>query len=385
METNLMAIYVADVFAMTLVAMLFVSNLWRIGEKKTENTILTPMLFSIFLCGIFDYVSFLADGHPGAVARFLVYSGNIWLFICNMVIGYGWIILLSRHFKYTISKRHMMVLRGTCIVGGALLAVNFFVPIVFEVDEFNRYHRGPVFWLYLLIQVSFVFDGLRMYYRLMKKGGKLRFFPAWIFAIPLGIGVFLQAQHYGISTIIPCLAISFTGVMMGLQNEMIYTDKLTSLYNRSYLDSLKEHLFSRKRPVYTLMMLDINGFKRINDNYGHRMGDDTLIATGKVLMKAAGELGTAIRYAGDEFVILLNTLDEAEIQDCVTRVREGIEDFNKTKAMPFELSLSIGYCTINLSEQTPDEIMNMADKKMYEDKDRYYESHERYERTKKKL
>lgn len=383
MDMNLMAIYVADIFAMTLVAMLFVSNLWRSREKKTENTILTPMLFSIFLCGMFDYIAFLADGHPGTLARVFVYVGNIWLFVCNMIIGYGWIMLLSRHFKYKISRRHLMVLQGTCFVGGILLIVNFFVPIVFRVDESNSYHRGPFFWIYLLIQVSFVFDGLRMYYRMMKKGGKLRFFPAWIFAIPLGIGVFLQSQYYGISTIIPCLAISFTGVMMGLQNEMIYTDKLTGLYNRSYLDSMREHLFSRKRPVYTLMMLDINGFKRINDTYGHRMGDDTLISTGRILGEAAGELGTAIRYAGDEFVILLNTLDETEVQDCVTRVRTGIDEFNKSAVMPFELSLSIGYCTINLSEQTPDEIMNMADKKMYEDKDKYYESHERYERSKK--
>jgi diguanylate cyclase (GGDEF)-like protein len=74
---------------------------------------------------------------------------------------------------------------------------------------------------------------------------------------------------------------------------------------------------SGKNAEYTAMMLDLNGFKHINEAYGHQEGDNALIKTGQLLRKAVSSYGTVIRYAGDEFVIILNTQVDSILREVV--------------------------------------------------------------------
>jgi diguanylate cyclase (GGDEF)-like protein len=91
-------------------------------------------------------------------------------------------------------------------------------------------------------------------------------------------------------------------------SRLIFEDELTGIYNRRFLlnyfeykipwDSLENH------PV-SLIMLDIDYFKQINDTHGHETGDQALIWMATLLREVAGEAGLPVRYAGDEFIILL--------------------------------------------------------------------------------
>ena len=123
-----------------------------------------------------------------------------------------------------------------------------------------------------------------------------------------------------------------------------------------------------------MMMLDMNGFKSINDNFGHSQGDETLVSLADILEKTVGEDGTVVRFAGDEFVILLNTEKENVAEKCKVQIKENLDEFNKSSQKNYKLSASIGYGVFDLSKCSIDRILRRIDKRMYEDKKAYYAS-----------
>jgi diguanylate cyclase (GGDEF)-like protein len=154
-------------------------------------------------------------------------------------------------------------------------------------------------------------------------------------------------------------------------SRLIFEDELTGIYNRRFLlnyfeykipwDSLENHPIS-------LIMLDIDYFKQINDTHGHEAGDQALIWVATLLRKAAGEQGLPIRYAGDEFIILLpKTEKQAALQIAERLVElvherpvhlEGTED-------EFPLTLSIGVASAPEDAQTGKDLIQKADTALY--------------------
>ena len=96
-------------------------------------------------------------------------------------------------------------------------------------------------------------------------------------------------------------------------SRLIFEDELTGIYNRrflfQYLQTRVQWETLDKHPL-SLIMLDLDEFKQINDSYGHQIGDQTLIYVAGLLKEIAGENGMAIRYAGDEFMLLLLQMDK---------------------------------------------------------------------------
>lgn len=119
-------------------------------------------------------------------------------------------------------------------------------------------------------------------------------------------------------------------------------------------------------------MIDLNGFKQINDHYGHSEGDVALIIAADVLRKSFSEYGVVTRYAGDEFVVMLNTVDESLVLALIKNAKRNFEEENKTNDKPYLLSASMGYATADLKVETIYNFMNRIDHQMYQDKLAYY-------------
>ena len=185
-----------------------------------------------------------------------------------------------------------------------------------------------------------------------------------------------------ISTIWIGAALAVDFLFMALQNDTLYRDRLTKLYNRMFLDLLKNVMEkASKNKSFTAMMLDLNGFKLINDNFGHSVGDEALIVTGNLLREAVGPYGAVIRFAGDEFIIILNTHNDELIQRIVENINNVFDNFNKAKKAQYELSISLGYSKVNLKESSIDEVMKEIDEKMYLDKQEKHKAHPEWDRA----
>lgn len=159
-----------------------------------------------------------------------------------------------------------------------------------------------------------------------------------------------------------------------LQNELSYIDPLTKVYNRNYLNQIMDSL-ERKGTDMGGIMIDLDDFKSINDVYGHSTGDDALIDAARVMRLALPAAAMLMRFAGDEFIILIKTGDSEEIEDCVRNIRSSLREFNETSDRKYKLSFSIG-TSIFRSGMTSDSFLKEMDSNMYIEKNqKHYERH----------
>lgn len=147
---------------------------------------------------------------------------------------------------------------------------------------------------------------------------------------------------------------------------------LTKLYNRTYYEDELARL-GRKGPwPVSVVAVDLNGLKVINDQFGHADGDGLLRRTGEVLKKAVGEQACVARIGGDEFMILLPGRDERGAATVVEQIKKVVE-LNNQFYPGARLSLSIGQATCMQGDRLSDTV-KLADSRMYEAKRAYYET-----------
>jgi len=151
-------------------------------------------------------------------------------------------------------------------------------------------------------------------------------------------------------------------------------DGLTQLYNKKYFfDALpKEFSFARreKKPL-SILMMDIDYFKKINDTYGHIAGDAVLQTIGKYLKETVRLENIACRFGGEEFVILLKNCTPDQAYFVAERIRQNIEKAKvKTKGGEITITISIGIATYDgKNYDTFDDVMQAADQNLYKAKE----------------
>jgi two-component system cell cycle response regulator len=152
-------------------------------------------------------------------------------------------------------------------------------------------------------------------------------------------------------------------------------DALTGCYNRGMGLSLLENEIrniKRNNGVCSVCFLDVNKLKYVNDNFGHFEGDELLVLVCKFIKTCLKDEDILCRLGGDEFIIIFPGSIEADSESEIRRVIKYIELQNKNKLKPYNISFSYGIVEINHhSDKNIDEIIQMADEKMYEDKERY--------------
>ncbi|HKV37897.1 MAG TPA: HD domain-containing phosphohydrolase, partial [Blastocatellia bacterium] len=155
--------------------------------------------------------------------------------------------------------------------------------------------------------------------------------------------------------------------------ESALTDNLTGLPNSRYMYSFFEQERSRaERQGYplVLMMMDLDGFKKINDTYGHHVGDDILRHTSQVVRRRLRLGDTLIRYAGDEFVAVLHQATKEIVEDLKMRLQAAVDGFahEVRPGRVARIGVSIGSATYGIDGFAIDELMEVADQRMYDDK-----------------
>jgi diguanylate cyclase (GGDEF)-like protein/PAS domain S-box-containing protein len=148
-------------------------------------------------------------------------------------------------------------------------------------------------------------------------------------------------------------------------------DILTGLYNRQYFEQEIERLQNSRRQPISILVMDMNGLKKINDTQGHAVGDEQLRVAAREIRKAFRPDDIVARIGGDEFVILLPETDTTTTIKVVERVKEVIHDFNQLNPEHNPISFAIGFAT---SESTPNlsDVLRNADRDMYIQKAIHY-------------
>lgn len=157
------------------------------------------------------------------------------------------------------------------------------------------------------------------------------------------------------------------------------TDQLTGLFNRNYFDRVLEEWREKARPEkpFSVIFGDINGLKKINDTYGHQAGDMMIRSCASLLNQAVRNSDLVFRLGGDEVVILCPTTTLAHAVELLKRIRLGMETLrvpcvDEKSGNITEERVHISFGAACSTENGPAEVVSLADKRMFEEKNRYY-------------
>jgi diguanylate cyclase (GGDEF)-like protein/PAS domain S-box-containing protein len=144
-------------------------------------------------------------------------------------------------------------------------------------------------------------------------------------------------------------------------------DILTGLYNRNYFEAEMERLQKSRQFPISILMIDVDGLKKVNDLLGHPVGDDVLRRSATVLTRTFRPEDVVARIGGDEFVVILPDTDSAAAFQAEQRLKTLLKDHNQDLAENPFLSLSIGVACGNKKSQLS-EVLAQADRAMYAEK-----------------
>ena len=151
------------------------------------------------------------------------------------------------------------------------------------------------------------------------------------------------------------------------------TDSLTGLYNRRYMDThvenmLKEAMDSKRQ--LSVLMLDIDHFKMVNDTYGHQAGDEVIKEFANRILKNIRPSDLAVRYGGEEFVVLLPFTDTENAKVVAERIRGNVMEpaFSLGDGNKINKTVSIGIGTLDLTGDAAEKLIHRADEALYKAK-----------------
>ena len=157
-------------------------------------------------------------------------------------------------------------------------------------------------------------------------------------------------------------------------NDQVSLDELTKLNNRTQLkryvvsESIKQ---GTDKTVRYILMIDLNKFKGINDQYGHIEGDNALKRTAEALKLACSDntlKAFIARYGGDEFIVITKTDNEEKIKELCSNIKATLIRLNDESGANYELTASIGYSTYNGDISEFQTALGRADEALYNDK-----------------
>lgn len=161
------------------------------------------------------------------------------------------------------------------------------------------------------------------------------------------------------------VAISHARLFRQVQQQAM-TDALTGLYNHGYFQDRLDRetkLADRNNDQVSLVLLDLDRLKVINDTHGHRSGDLTLCHVAKMMKTVVREVDVTARYGGEEFVVILPSCDRENALVVAERLREAIA--STPVARVGQVTASIGVATYPTGAKTKEELVDMADRAMY--------------------
>ncbi|MFQ9943196.1 MAG: GGDEF domain-containing protein [Faecalibacterium sp.] len=199
------------------------------------------------------------------------------------------------------------------------------------------------FWLYLTntvctgatVSVGYAWC-LYVDFRVYRSIGRLR-------RRHLLLGTLLQGAFYGMAFGWLSVAIAFVLVDSQTRSLRGYTDELSGLFGRKYMNYCLDRIHAtQEKDVYGIMM-DVNCFKEINDTYGHAEGDRAIQEIGHILSGALAANSVAIRMSGDEFMVLIRHGSEELLDKTCAAIERRVQHYNETApAGSFQLSFSTG-------------------------------------------
>ena len=257
-----------------------------------------------------------------------------------------------------------------CCINGVLAVASYFWPVLFYIADDNAYTRGPLFFMSPLISYFSYFFHLAFLYsnkkRLSKEEGVSL---ASLSALPALLSV-LQLHYFVYLTIWNSIALALVVNYIFIMYSQAKYDRLTGLGNRIIYEECLAGFCGESHVLLSVINIDLDDFKQINDSFGHQEGDRALKFFAEQLKTVFAENGEAIRLGGDEFIVLLRERRSDKLEAYMQNLKDRVENFNRHNEMAYSLQFSYGIAIFDRSYGDIYDFIRHSDRLMYEAKQR---------------
>ncbi len=269
---------------------------------------------------------------------------------------------------YEPTKLHKFLSSSLFTVCSGFIFVNIFTKSMYEVINYKITYgvTYPLFILFLSLYTCYI-----LFYIIKNK--KLLTHAQILLLIVLQITtlvfLILQVCFYHSVSGFPIQAVIGMFFIITFQDKLMSHDSLTRTYTRSYFESKLDSYARKKSYDYTLAFIDMDDFKKINDEYGYNEGDIALATFAKIVMDTLNCDEKLIRYGGDEFILFIPYREVAKVEHSLQLIKESIEHYNTLSDKEYNLEYSISYEAYDVDKYTsPSMLLHMIDNKMYTNK-----------------
>lgn len=334
----------------------FIISYFTINKKK-ENLYFAIMCFLMFLRGLFINSRIFVQIFPNIPYELLskIAALTFYLFITFYVL------FLNDVFDNKVKFKKAVIIFGTMFTTLCLITNN---------TVYDKMGIWGQFTCIIIIIYIFYFLIIESHKKNKKAQSNLFSFTILAMTTVNDILVYTSILNsyylieYGMLVFV---AIEFILIMNDNSEEhkkldKLYKDGMTGLYNNEYIKKILSKEISNDN-IFSTIMIDIDDFKKINDNYGHLFGDRVITEVAENLETIVGQQGYVSRYGGDEFLIVLPKFSKKDAVSTAHFIRSSIKDLNKYYINNAYISLSIGVCENQV--KTVDECINIVDDLLY--------------------
>ncbi|PRR82618.1 GGDEF domain-containing protein [Clostridium vincentii] len=354
-----------------LLSILLIHAYFNINRKKVTNKLIICIMGLVCFSLLLETVSILLNNED--LKQFVVLHKlvNIIGFMMAPVILFIGSIFnkewINRYQKEKLVVNKILLI--PLIINGVAALISYNKNGVFHVTSQNLYERGPLFFITPCVTYIFFSYNLYIIYKHREKLTYSEFctlsllyiVPAIFTSIQLRYSIYLTAWNSAAIIIV----ISYIFIL----NDQAYRDTLTGLQNRLAYDHYSQNISQKKLKKLNIVYIDIDDFKAINDRYGHCEGDEA-IKVFAYLLRESFQLRQKklIRLGGDEFLIIIENQPTENVTAYIESLVQNFEDYNNRGEKPYRLSFSYGRSCYTKPVKNICQLLECADKSMYEQK-----------------
>ena len=337
--------------------------------SSTQQLLFSMLGYTSAAYIFFDMIWTLSDGVStpvGITANWISNAVSFSLFAIACLIWFFYSETMQGSRFLATRYRMALVALPTAVVV-ALAFTSYWTHTLFYIDAQGVYRRGAAYMIQPIVSYCYViYTSLHAFVQARKVESlqkKAIYRTLAFFAVPALVGGTFQVV-FSVPGLCVGIMISILLLYIVYQEQLISTDPLTGLNNLNRFETYMLSLFSgadQADDVYLLMM-DADGFKQINDHYGHVEGDHALQVVSKALKDVCSMSGGFIaRYGGDEFVVLQKAATEQDIIGLCTAINDELAHAE----VPYALRMSIGCARVGDSVDTWQDLLRAADAELY--------------------
>jgi len=366
-----------NIFMVILLSIIFVYACFKFDRKERALRVFFALIVVTTLILVLEILSVLLNsGHNInlIVAHKLV--DTLGFTLAPLVPIFAALYVYKRTNEYTkIRVNKFFWLCVPVVISGILSLGSYHYNWIFSISNENVYMRGPLFFVSPLTIFFYYAVNLLFLYENRHKLNKEELFILCLLSLITVVMSVFQLHYFVYLTIWNSMAISIVVNYIFIIHSQTKIDPLTGLGNRLAYDEYLANLRRKSNLVLSVVNIDLDDFKSINDVYGHHEGDNVLRVFAQNLKAVFEGKGMPVRVGGDEFIVLISENQKEIIEHYIEMLIDRINAYNKKSDMPYRISFSYGMTIFDSTYNDLQELIQHSDKLMYQAKQKKITAH----------